>query len=222
MESRKLSRRQMLKWMGISTASVALAACAAPAAPSAGSSAGESSAASSEAAPAAAALDMSVATFAAVLHDWQREFSKRWAEAHPEVNLSIEEVVYNDMSKLQLARSASGTLWDVVFSGIKWFPYSASKDMFLALDDHLAARAEDANLDDFFPTALAGGKLDGVLFGLPYEIHPGNPALVVFNQDYLDEKGLPYPTDDWDVAQYADLAQQATDVDAKKIGRAHV
>jgi multiple sugar transport system substrate-binding protein len=161
---------------------------------------------------------MSVATFDAPLHDWQREFSKRWAEAHPdEADLSIETVVYNEMAKLQLARSASGTLWDVVFSGIKWYPYSASKDMFLALDDALAAR-DDANLDDFFGTALAGGYLDGTLYGLPYEIHPGNPALVVYNVDMLEEKGLAMPTDDWDVNEYADLAEKATDRDNNIFG----
>lgn len=218
MESRKLSRRDLLKWMGAGTATLALAACAPPAAAPAAAPAESSNAASSEAAPSAAPVEMHVATFAAVLHDWQREFSKRWAEENTDVDLVIEEVIYNEMAKLQLARSASGTLWDVTFSGIKWYPFSASKGMFLALDDHFAARADDVQLDDFFSTALEGGKLDGVIYGLPYEIHPGNPALVVFNQDYLDEKGLPYPEDDWDVNQYADLAQQATDLEANIFG----
>jgi multiple sugar transport system substrate-binding protein len=116
-----------------------------------------------------------------------------------------------------LARSASGTLWDIVFSGIKWFPYSASKGMFLALDDFLASR-DDVKLDDFFPTALSGGKLDDKLYGLPYEIHPGNPALVVFNLDMLDAAGIDMPTDDWDVAQYAEIATKLTDPDNKVYG----
>ena len=208
MYNQSISRRNLLKFMGAGSATLALAACTPAAAPT-GGAAEEGG----EAAPDGAKIQMSVATFAAVLHDWQREFSRRWAEENAdEVDLQIEEVVYNEMSKLQLARSASGTLWDVVFSGIKWFPFSASKDMFLSLDDFLASR-EDANLDDFFPTALEGGKLDGTLYGLPYEIHPGNPALVVFNVDMLEAKGLPLPTDDWDISQYADLAAEATDAE---------
>ncbi|NJN81170.1 MAG: extracellular solute-binding protein [Caldilineaceae bacterium] len=211
MQNNRMSRRSLLKWMGVSSAAVALAACAPAAAP-------DTAATSSEgAAPSVGAIDMSVATFAAELHDWQREFSKRWAEENPDVNLSIEEIVYNEMAKLQLARSASGTLWDLTFSGIKWFPFSASKEMFLPLDDWLASR-DDANLDDFFETAIAGGALDGTLYGLPYEIHPGNPALIAFNVDYLEEKGLPLPTDDWDVFQYADLAAQATDAENNIFG----
>lgn len=202
MKSTKMSRRNLLKLMGAGGATLALAACA-PSAP--GASDGG-------AAPDAAGGDMSIATFAAELHEWQREFSRRWADENPDVNLQIEEVVYNEMNKLQLARQASGTLWDVVFSGIKWFPFSASKGMFLALDDHLATR-DDANLDDFFETALEGGKLDGTLYGLPYEIHPGNPALVALNMDLLDAAGVEAPTDDWTVNDYSVIAEQLVDAD---------
>ena len=213
MKSQQLSRRGLLKMLGAGTATLALAACAPAAGPAAAPESGSSSGdATSE------KIQMSVATFAAVLHDWQREFAKRWGEEHADqVDLQIEEVVYNEMAKLQLARSASGTLWDLTFSGIKWFPYSASKGMFLQLDDFLANR-DDANLDDFFETALAGGYLDGNLFGLPYEIHPGNPALVVFNLDMLEEKGFEMPTDDWDVAQYAEIASQTSDPENNVFG----
>jgi multiple sugar transport system substrate-binding protein len=223
MEKKSFSRREMLKFIGAGSMAAFLASCgggAAPqeaAAPAAKEEAAAPAAKEEAAAPEPEMAKMSVATFAAVLHDWQREFSKRWAEENPNVDLAIEEVVYNEMPKLQLARSASGTLWDITFSGIKWFPFSASKGMFLALDDALAAR-DDANLDDFFATALGGGKLDGTLYGLPYEIHPGNPALVVINTDMLEEKGLEMPTDDWNVAEYAELASQMSDPDNNVFG----
>lgn len=211
MQSKQISRRTLLKMVGAGSATLALAACGPTTMPGTAPEAGGG------AAPSEAGVDMSVATFAAVLHDWQREFSRRWAEEHPEVNLQIEEVVYAEMSKLQLARQASGTLWDVSFSGIKWFPFSASKGMFLNLDDFLANR-DDANLDDFFTTALEGGKLDGSLYGLPYEIHPGNPALVAINLDILDAAGLEMPTDDWTVLDYAEMAGKLVNVDEKIYG----
>ena len=207
MQNGKLSRRDLLKLIGASSATMALAACAAPgggAAPSAGG----------DAAPDGELAQMTIATFAAELHDWQREFASRWAEEHAdEVDLQIEEVVYGEMSKLQLARQASGTLWDLVFSGIKWYPFSASKGMFLALDDYVDANPEAANLEDFFAAALDGGYVDGTLYGLPYEIHPGNPALVAVNMDALDAAGLEAPTNDWDVNQFAEMAAALTDAD---------
>ncbi|MEZ4711513.1 MAG: extracellular solute-binding protein [Caldilineaceae bacterium] len=212
MQNSSMNRRQWLKMMGIGSAAVALAACA-PATAPAGS---ESS--SAAAAPGSAPVDMSVATFDAPLHDWQREFAQRWADANKDkANTNIERVVYGEMAKLQLARAASGTMWDIVFSGIKWFPYSASKGMFLQLDDLLANRP-DADLEDFFAPTLAGAKLDGKIYGLPYEIHPGNPALVVFNLEMLDKAGLEMPTDDWDVAQYADMAVKLTDTENQIFG----
>lgn len=203
MKNRGLSRREFLSLSAAGGIVLAAAACA-PVADS-GATAGEASALSAEKA------QMSVATHHAAVHDYQREFSARWAEAHAdEVDLQIETVVYDEMPKLQLARQASGTLWDVNFSGIKWFPFSASKGMFLALDDYLAAR-EDANLDDFFTAALEGGKLDGVLYGLAFIIHPGNPAVVAVNLDMLDAAGFDMPTDDWTVADFAAIAGAMSD-----------
>lgn len=212
MEHSKLSRRSFLQWAGVGSATLALAACAPAMAPAGGAAETGSSAASGD------KPLLTVATFDAELHDWQREFAKRWGEEHPEVDVQIESVVYAEMAKLQLARAASGTMWDLVFSGIKWFPFSASKNMFLNLDDFLASR-EDANLDDFFPTALAGGKLDGSLYGLPYEIHPGNPALIAFNMDKMDAAGLSVPADDdWDVNQYADMCVALTNNEENYFG----
>jgi ABC-type glycerol-3-phosphate transport system substrate-binding protein len=154
---------------------------------------------------------MSVATYAIPFHDWQRHFSKEWAAEHPEVELEILEILYADMPKLQLTMLATDTLWDVVFSGIKWYPYSALSGAFLALDDHIASTNYD--LEDFFATAVEGCRVDGTMYGLPYEMHPGNPALIVYNKTMLDEKGLEYPQDDWNVMQYAELAEAATDVE---------
>lgn len=200
-----LSRRQFLKLSAASGGLLLAGACAPiPGGGATGSVANP---------PTMEKAEMSVATHHAAVHDYQREFATRWGEAHAdEVDLQVESVVYGEMPKLQLARQASGTLWDIVFSGIKWFPFSASKDMFLPLDDHLAAHP-DSNLDDFFETALEGGKLDGVLYGLAFIIHPGNPAVVAINLDMLAEAGLEMPTDDWTVSDFATMAEALSDPD---------
>ncbi len=211
MQVHNLTRRQALKLLGVGAAAVGLGACAPAMQPAAGGASNQG------AAPSSAQKQMSVATYAAPLHDWQRYFSKEWAKKHPDVDLRIDEVVYAEMPQKQLSMVATGTLWDVVYSGIKWYPFSAVKGAFMVIDDLLAKR-DDVQLDDFFPAALAGAKVDGKTYGLPYEIHPGNPALVAYNQDILDSKGLPHPADDWDVNKYADLAAKATDPDNKIFG----
>jgi ABC-type glycerol-3-phosphate transport system substrate-binding protein len=59
---------------------------------------------------------------------------------------------------------------------------------------------------------LAGSSFEGKLYGLPYLMHPGNPALVIYNLDLLGEKGLEMPaSDEYTTADYLDLIAQATD-----------
>src|SRR5690606_29556375 len=100
------------------------------------------------AAPDPSKKQMSIATYAIVFHEWQRHFSREWAAEHPDVELDIQEIVYADMPKLQLTMLATDTLWDVCFSGVKWYPYSALSGAFLALDDYIAST--DYNIEDFF------------------------------------------------------------------------
>lgn len=217
MIAHKMTRRQMLQWLGVSTAAVGLAACAPAAAPSAAPAAAPAAGNSSAAAPDVAKKVMSIATYAITFHEWQRHFAHEWADQHPDVDLDVQEIVYAEMPKLQLTMLATDTLWDVLFSGIKWFPFSAVSGAFLELDEHIATSA-DLNIEDFFQTAVEGCKVDGKTYGLPYEMHPGNPALVIYNKNILDEKGLGYPQDDWTTLQYAELAQQATDAENKIFG----
>src|SRR5579884_3391698 len=66
---------------------------------------------------------------------WQADAARQFGQEHPNVALSITSVAYNDMAKKQLAMLATGTMPDVVFSGAKWFSYSAFKGAFLAIDD---------------------------------------------------------------------------------------
>ena len=220
-----LSRRQFLKLAGASSGLLITAACVpidagqttAPEASAPKAEAPEAEA-PEENAPTVEMAQLSVATHHSPVHDYQREFAARWAEDHAEeAELQIETVNYGEMSKLQLARYASGTLWDVIFSGIKWFPFSASKGMFLALDDHLSTR-DDVDLDDFFEVALEGGKLDGVLYGLAFIVHPGNPAVVGINLDLLEAAGLEMPTDDWQVDEFAAMARALSDPDNNVFG----
>ena len=211
MAQKKITRREMLKWIGTGSAAAVLAGCA-PAQPG-----GQTGAADSTSADAPAdQISLTIATYAGPNNDWQRHFAQQWADANANVELQIDEAIYGEMAKKQLTLLATGTLWDVSFSGIKWFPFSAAKGAFLALDDFISAN--DPGMDDFFDAARIGGELDGKNYGLPYLLHPGNPALVVYNKDILGEKGLSEPHDDMTTLEYADLAAKASDPDNQLFG----
>jgi multiple sugar transport system substrate-binding protein len=223
-----LSRRRFLTSAGLLGVAVpALSACGAPTV-GGGSLAGSASAAPttrsqqssqapvSQAAPAGGKIALSIATYAGQADEWQREAAKTWAGKNPDVDLKIDEVNYADAPKKQLAQLATGTMEDVYFSGIKWFPYSCAKGAFRAIDDYI--KANDPGLDDFFPTALSGASFEGKQYGLPYLMHPGNPALIAFNKDMLAEKGLNPPTDDWTVDDFVKLCTALTDTKNKIFG----
>ncbi|MGI8913421.1 MAG: extracellular solute-binding protein [Chloroflexota bacterium] len=159
---------------------------------------------------------LSIATYAGAGDEWQRHAAQTWQTQHPEVNLTVDSVAYADMPTKQLTLVASGTLEDVSFSGIKWFAFSASKGAFRAIDDYV--KQHDPGMSDFFQTALTGSSFDGKLYALPYLLHPGNPALVAYNKDLLQRRGVKEPTDDWTVADFVALGKATTDVGQNTFG----
>ena len=227
--ARSIGRRTLL-WRGgaLVLAAAALAACGAPAAPptaqpAPGGAAAAAKPAPSEPAKAAAPaaggkVAMSVAVRTEANNQWQKHWAKQWAEKHPEVDLRIDEIVYDDMPKKQLAMFATGTMPDVTYNGIKWFPYSASKGMFMPLEDFVKSSPPNPGMDDFFESGLSGSTFEGKLYGLPSHIHPGNPAMVAINKNILGEKGIAMPTDDWSVKDYLDLMLKASDRRKKLFG----
>jgi len=159
---------------------------------------------------------LSIATYAGVNNDWQRDAAQTWQAAHPDVNLTVDSIAYGDMATKQLTLLASGTLQDVSFSGIKWFAYSASKGAFRAIDDYV--KQQDPGMSDFFQTAITDSSFGGKLYALPYLLHPGNPALFAYNKDLLLRRGVKEPTDDWTVDDFVALGKGTTDVGQKIFG----
>lgn len=225
-----VSRRTFLKSMGFAVLAVpVLAACGAPTVGGGGTSGGASSGAAPASAPTAAQANSATATQAPAAqaapsggsislriavrtepnNEWQTHWAKDWATKHPNVNLGIEQLAYADMAKKQLAELATGTMQDVVYSGIKWFPYSASQGVFLPLDD--LVKSNDPGMSDFIDAAIAGCKFDGKLYALPSELQTGNRTQIIYNKDMLGSKGVTPPTDDWTVDDFMGMLTKLSD-----------
>ncbi|HVC33470.1 MAG TPA: extracellular solute-binding protein [Chloroflexota bacterium] len=221
MSDQSISRRKLLKSLGVLGIAVPLLqACGgtptpavAPTTAATTSGTTATQAPQGQAAPAGGKIALSIATYAGLPDEWQREAAKTWMAKNPDVALTIDEINYADMPKKQLAELATGTMQDAVFSGIKWFPYSAAKGAFRPIDDYV--KANDPGMSDFFSAALAGASFEGKLYGLPYLMHPGNNALIAYNKDMLAEKSVTPPTDDWSVDDYVKLTTTMTDAKNK-------
>ncbi len=101
-ESSQLSRRDLLKLMGMTGAALAVAACAPAAAPA---TTGEGAAA-----PAASALTLELWTFVNTHARWFREMAQSYKdEVNPNFELNVSEIAYADMhDKLQIALQSGG------------------------------------------------------------------------------------------------------------------
>jgi multiple sugar transport system substrate-binding protein len=108
---------------------------------------------------------------------------------------------------------AAGTPPDVGFSTLYNWPSFAEKDIFIPLDDYIAAESYD--LEDFYPQIIKpyqyNGDVygEGPLYGLPKEIAI---RAMYFNQDIFTEAGVEIPTADtpWTWDQFVDMTQKTT------------
>jgi ABC-type glycerol-3-phosphate transport system substrate-binding protein len=168
------------------------------------------------AAPGGAKTALSITVWTIAGRTWQKIYAQKYQQAHPEIALRIDTVVYADMAQKQLTGAASNTLQDVVYSGINWMQFSAYKGAFRPLDDLVSQ--QDPNMADYFPDAIAGSKINGKLFGLPFQLNPGNTNVVMYNQDILNKQSVTPPTDTWTLDEFAQMAQKLTNADAHVFG----
>ena len=152
---------------------------------------------------------LSIAVWTDAIRTWQDVAAKQFAQNNPDVDLKIEQVPYAEMDKKQLAWLATNTMPDLVFSGVKWFAYSAYKGAFLALDD--LVNSNNYDLNDYFKGAIQNSTFEGKLYALPFEVNTGNTNIMIYNQTYLEEKGVPAPTKDWTYEQFGEMAAKLTD-----------
>jgi ABC-type glycerol-3-phosphate transport system substrate-binding protein len=147
---------------------------------------------------------------------WMADKALEWAEVTGLADVEIEMVSYGEMQSQMLTAVAAGILWDVFFNNVRWGPYAAHRGVTLPLDD--LVDANDTDLGDFVPETLVGSRFDGQLFGLPAEFNTGNHTIVFYHKGLLDEFGVPEPTDDWTVQDFAEMAARATDRDRRIYG----
>lgn len=208
MSERKLSRRQVLKALGIGAAGVTLAACQ----PQVVEKVVEKEVTREVEVKAAPKKPVTVRFMcrAGEQGQQQRIFADQWNEMHPEIQIKKEEAAWGDLATKVEAQAATGTLADLVFQVIWWFPYLAHKGVWLALDDLIAAN--DPGMDDFFPWAIEVCTWGGKIRALPGAVHPGK-ANLVYNKTLLEEKGVPLPTLDWTWDDWTQAALDVTDRD---------
>jgi len=84
--------------------------------------------------------------------------------------------------------------------------------------DPLTSDDRDFSLDDYYPSAVSALSLQGQSYALPYA---ATTAVMFYNRDLFDKRGLAYPAHDWTWNEFLETAKQLTDEDAGEYGYAY-
>lgn len=206
-----LSRRQMLKWMGIGSASLLLSACAPAAAtpqPTAEEKAGV------EAQPAGKAyeegeLKVFVCCYTPQEVELREKFNASFMETYlgAQVNMELLPAGQNYFEKLQtlIAAGTPPDLFDMWEGYVQ--PYAAN-GVLLNLDPFFE-RDDKVKKDDLLPAAKLGGSWQDSVYAFSIGFMPG-PISVYYNVDHLQKAGLPDPSSDWKWDDLREVAKALT------------
>ncbi len=211
MQSDKLTRREMLRLSaGVTAGAFAtgwLAACAPAGSPESdgGGAAAERTAVRIQASANAAALRHI---------QWAAE---RHMEENPDVEVVVEETIYNEIARKTETGFVAGTLQDICYGHMRWYFMGCHKGIYMSLEDLIASDPPD-DFDDFFPRWMEVNKFEGVQYQLPHYSKPGPVSSLIYNRQILEEAGVDEPTDEWSWQDLMEAALQCTDEENSVFG----
>jgi multiple sugar transport system substrate-binding protein len=218
--SRKISRRELIRYAGMTCAAAVVAACSAPPPPAAAPAATQAPAApAASAATAAPAPTAAPASADKVVLDWYLQMLSADAEpdyrkvadlvtaAHPNVTVKIENVTGQDSFAQLQTRFAAGNPPDLFLANSGTYANFAAKGVLAPLDDALAGEPT-MNKDKFWPAGLDIGTFANQMVAVPYSLLP---AAELINKDILKAKNIPVPQKGWKYSkEFVDVGKAST------------
>lgn len=139
-----------------------------------------------------------------------KDIIDKWHLAHPEIIVRLEHTPYRGYVDKLLTRIAGRAAPDIICTEVDLFVTFQSKGVLLDLTPYVNGEAE-LNMKDFYPQIIDRFTVDGRIYSIPRDTAPF--ACVYYNKRLFDEAGLPYPTDDWDMADMLEKAKALTKTD---------
>ena len=113
---------------------------------------------------------------------------------HPGIKVRVQTLPWTAAHAKLLTAFASDALPDVFQLGNTWMPEFAAIGALAPLDDRLAASTM-TRADDYFPGILDTNRIDGTLYGLPWNV---DTRLLFYRTDVLQRLGFAEPPRTWD------------------------
>jgi multiple sugar transport system substrate-binding protein len=112
---------------------------------------------------------------------------------------------------------AGGTVGDVFWNTFRNTPRFANNKVIMPMDELVADDKFD--LSQYFPSAIESSRYQGVLYAMPFKLHPG-PAALYYNVNALQEANVTMPERQpasWD--QLTDIAGKLTKQGSGRVER---
>ncbi|BAL99647.1 MULTISPECIES: ABC transporter substrate-binding protein [Caldilinea] len=172
------------------------AACA-PAAPAAAPEAASQPAASAD-----GKIELRIAWWGSQnRHDRTIAVIEQFEQLHPNIDIVYEFAGWADYWTLMSTQAAGGNLADIMQQDYARLEEWVSRGLLAPLDDFVADGT--LNFANISESALAGGRLDGKLYGVNLGT---NSMTVVIDADKLAEAGLEPPRPDWTFDEFEQIA----------------
>ena len=113
---------------------------------------------------------------------------------HPDIRVRVQTLPWTAAHAKLLTAFASDALPDVFQLGNTWMPEFAAIGALAPLDARLAA-SQSMWVDDYFPGILDTNRIDGTLYGIPWNV---DTRLLYYRSDVLAELGFDAPPRTWD------------------------
>lgn len=139
---------------------------------------------------------------------------KGFAEVEPDIELEMRNVPFAEYFRAFLAAHAAGDVPDVMHSSVDWGRALYDRGAILELTERMEI-TPSMNVDQFLPGALFQQRKEGKQYGVPGE-GPDHDT-ILYNKAYFEEAGLPSEREEvlqWDWNDFTEAAEALTKRDA--------
>ena len=136
-------------------------------------------------------LRVVVAYYSAATQGIFEGMAKDFSAAHPDVDIKIEVVPWDNLEQRLTTDIAGGTAPDIAIIGTRWLVDFVKNDVAEPLDSYLTPEFRARFLENFLEPSTISGKL----YGLPVA---ASARAMYYNKELLAKAGIKEPPENWE------------------------
>ncbi len=142
--------------------------------------------------------------------DMHFTLARTFEESHPNIRVALSMYPSSGFATRVVTAIAANEGPDVFYH---YFSPDVANQGFL--EDLTPYLEESGVATNWFPSGVNRGVYEGQTYAVPRDAVSG---FIAYNMDLFDAAGIPYPEDDWTIAEYRELANQLTNRDEDVYG----